>query len=243
MKIRFKFQHITYVTALLFFFQISSVFSQTSKADPNDTQGWYGAKVKLDLPSGWGTSVDYQARFINDLQTYNGSYTTIGGTKKINKNIELQADFRMAFVQKGTYYRGSIGAEATTGIGNFDFGLRMLVQNQLQEFDEKYKENQREGYLRARFETNYSPASGIDIYVSTEPIMKFGGVRTIDNWRNTIGFKVKIANRTKLNLYYIHRLDYAKTTYDRLFQVVGLNLDYTLKIKKSNPSGHYLISK
>ena len=164
-------------------------------------------------------------------------------TKKINNLLELQADCRLALVQKGTYYRGSLGVEGTKGFGDFDFGLRMLVQNQLQEFDEEYKNNQRESYWRARFETNYSPTKAITIYTSTEPVMKFQGVRTVDNWRNIIGIKLKIANRTKLNLYYMHRLDYAKASYDRLFQVAGVNLDYTLKIKKSNLGGHYLISK
>jgi hypothetical protein len=38
----------------------------------------------------------------------------------------------------------------------------------------------------------------------------------------------------------MHRFDYAKASYDRLFQVAGVNLDYTLKIKKSNPGGYYL---
>jgi Protein of unknown function (DUF2490) len=243
MKTRFKFQHITYMFIFFITANMSLVFSQTSKADPKDAQGWFGAKIKADLPNGWGGSADYQSRYINNFKSYNGSYITVGVTKKINNLLELQADCRLALVQKGTYYRGSLGVEGTKGFGDFDFGLRMLVQNQLQEFDEEYKNNQRESYWRARFETNYSPTKAITIYTSTEPVMKFQGVRTVDNWRNIIGIKLKIANRTKLNLYYMHRLDYAKASYDRLFQVAGVNLDYTLKIKKSNLGGHYLISK
>jgi hypothetical protein len=119
----------------------------------------------------------------------------------------------------------------------------MLVQNQLQDFDDEYKDNQRDGYWRAKFESSYAPTDGIDLYVSTEPIMKFGGVRPIDNWRNIVGLKIKVAKRTKLNIFYMYRPDFAKATYNRLFQVVGINLDYTLKIKKSKPSGHYLISR
>lgn len=241
MKIRFK--YITYAIVLLVYINTNAIFAQTSRSDPNDNQGWYGAKLKLDLPSGWGTSLDYQARFINDFNMYNGSYTTVGATKKIIKHVELQADFRLAVVEKGTYYRGSFGFEASKEIGNFDFGLRMLVQNQLQDFDDEYKDNQREGYWRAKFETSYAPTEGVDLYVSTEPIMKFGGVRPIDNWRNIVGVKIKVAKRTKLNLFYMYRPDFAKATYNRLFQVVGVNLDYTLKIKKSNPSGHYFISR
>ena len=68
------------------------VLAQTSKSDPKDNQGWYGAKLKLDLPNGWETNLDFQTRFINDLQLYNGSYSSIGVTKKINNTIELQSD-------------------------------------------------------------------------------------------------------------------------------------------------------
>lgn len=241
MKIGLK--YITYIIVLLAITNSNPIFSQTSKSDPNDNQGWYGAKLKLDLPRGWGASLDYQSRFINDLQLYNGSYISLGGTKKINQIIEIETDYRLALVQKGVYHRVSIGAEATKKTGDFDFNLRILVQNQLQDFDEEYKDNQREGYWRAKFETNYAPTDGIDLYVSTEPIMKFGGTRIIDNWRNTVGLKIKVAKRTKLNLFYMYRLDYAKATYDRLFQVIGVNLDYTLKIKKTNTGGHYLISR
>lgn len=203
-----NFRYVTYVIVFLVV-NTNIIFAQTSRTDPNDNQGWFGAKLKVDLPSGWGTSLDYQARFINDFNVYNGSYTTVGATKKIIKHVELQADFRLAVVEKGTYYRGSFGFEASKGMGDFDFALRMLVQNQLQDFDDEYKDNQREGYWRVRLEANYAPTDGIQLYVSTEPIMKFGGVRPIDNWRNSAGVKIKVAKRTKLNLFYMYRPDYA----------------------------------
>ncbi|BDB54329.1 hypothetical protein GENT5_06340 [Flavobacterium ammoniigenes] len=208
------------------------VLAQTSKSDPKDNQGWYGVKLKLDLPNGWETNLDFQTRFINDLQLYNGSYSSIGVTKKINNTIELQSDYRLALVQKGTFHRISVGGEATKEIDHFKMGLRLLIQNQLQDFEDELKSNQKEVYWRARFETDYAPTDRIDLYISTEPIMKFGENRSIDNWRNTAGIKIQVANRTKLNLFYIYRLDYAKATYDRLFQVFGANIEYTLKIKK-----------
>ena len=222
--------------ALIIFIAINTnkVIAQTSKADPKDNQGWFGAKLKLDLPNGWETDLDFQTRFINDLQLYNGSYIAVGAAKKINKTIEIQSDYRLALVQKGTYHRISFGGEATKEIEYFKLGLRLLIQNQLQDFDDELKENQKEGYWRARFETNYAPTDRLDLYVSTESIMKFGGTRTVDNWRNTAGIKIKLANRMKLNLFYIYRLDYAKVKYDRLFQVIGANIEYSLKIKKGH---------
>lgn len=36
------------------------VLAQTSKSEPKDNQGWYGAKLKLDLPNGWETNLDFK---------------------------------------------------------------------------------------------------------------------------------------------------------------------------------------
>jgi hypothetical protein len=236
-----KFKTKIGLTTLLLSLTVFNTFSQTSKSDPNDSQGWFGTKFKMDLPNGWGVETDYQARFINDIKTYNTSNLSVGGSKEIYKNYTLLADYRAAFTQKGLYHRVRIGAEANKKFSKFDLGFRVLIQNQLQDFNEIGKEDQSNGYWRTRFEVGYKMYDFISIYGSTEPIMKFNGVRLVDNWRNTLGIKLNIANRTKLNLFYIYRPDYAKATYDRLFQVVGVNLDYTLKLKKSN--GHYLIKK
>ena len=161
---KFKLNGLLYVIIVFIAIHNDALFAQTSKSDPKDNQGWFGAKLKLDLPSGWETNVDFQTRFINNLQLYNGSYSSVGVTKKINKVVELQSDYRLALVQKGTYHRISFGGEATKEIDRFKLGLRLLIQNQLQDFEDELKENQKEGYWRARFETNYAPTDHIDLY-------------------------------------------------------------------------------
>ncbi|MGO4817109.1 DUF2490 domain-containing protein [Flavobacterium sp. W22_SRS_FP1] len=239
MKNKFKIQLFTSV--LLLILTASNVFSQTSKSHPNDFQDWFGSTLKVDLPNGWEVQTDYQARFINGINTYNASYLSLGGSKKISKNLDLLTDYRAAFKQKGVYHRVTFGAEATKNISKFDFGLRVLIQNKLQDFNDVLKEDQRIGFWRTRLKIDYEISDFISVYGATEPVMKFNGVHFVDNWRNTLGLKLSIANRTKLNLYYMYRPDYAKATYNRLYQVVGVNLDYKLKLKKSQ--GHYLIKK
>lgn len=205
--------------------------AQTSKTDPVDVQGWYGAGLKLDLPKKWTAAFDYQARFINSLKTYNGSYLSFGGAKKVAKFLELEAEYRLALVNKGTYHRFSGGGEFSKKIQKTELALRLLLQNQLQDFDDATKANDNSGYWRVRLGAKYPLAKGFDIYASLEPIMKFGGRYFVDNWRNTIGFKCRIAKGTKLDLYYIYRPDYAKS-YNRTFHIAGLNIDYTIKTKK-----------
>ena len=223
-------------TKYIIFFAIllisKAMVAQTSKTDPNDFQGWYGASAKIDLPKKWEVNIDYQSRFINNMQTYNGSYITLGGSKKISKLLTAMADYRIVLADNGLYHRFTIGSEAQKKLGKFDLSFRMLVQNQLQDFEELEKANDNSGYWRTRFMAKTALTKNLNLYVSTEPIMKFGGNYFIDNLRNTIGLKYKVSDKTKIDLFYIYRPDFAKTTYNRLFQVVGINIDFNFKVKK-----------
>ena len=228
-----KFHPRTKYNILFAMLMFSNVMvAQTSKTDPNDFQGWYGAGAKIDLPKKWEVSIDYQARFINNMQTYNGSYITLGGSKKISKLLTAQADYRIVLADNGLYHRFTIGSEAGRKYGKFDLNFRLLVQNQLQDFDELEKDNDNSGYWRARLMAKTALTKNMNLYVSTEPIMKFGGNYFIDNLRNTIGLKYKVSDKTKIDLFYIYRPDFAKTTYNRIFQVVGVNIDFNFKVKK-----------
>jgi hypothetical protein len=230
---KFKFlllKKISVAIAILFLCNV--LVAQTSKSDPNDFQGWYGAGVKIDLPKKWEVNINYQSRFINNMKTYNGSYITLGGSKKISRQLTALADYRLVLADNGLYHRFSIGSEAERKLSKFDLNFRLLVQSQLQDFDELEKANDDSGYWRIRFQAKTSLTKKLNLYVSTEPIMKFGGNYFIDNIRNTIGLKYKISDNTKIDLFYIYRPDFAKTTYNRLFQVVGINIDFNFKVKK-----------
>jgi len=223
---------------ITFLFLLSVPFygsAQTSKSDPTDVQGWYGAGLKLDLPKKWAVNFDYQSRFYNNLKTYNGSYISLGFSKKIISLIELMAEYRLSLVQKGTYHRYSLGGELSKDIRKVELSLRMLFQNQLQDFDDATKDNDNSNYWRARFGVKYRFLKRFDLYASVEPIIKFGGRYFLDNWRNTVGIKARIFPGAKIDLYYIYRPDYAKS-YNRTFHVIGLNVDYTLKLGKKKAS-------
>lgn len=219
----------TLIGTIMFF----TATAQTSKADPKDAQGWYGLGVKLDLPKKWTAEFDYQTRFINNLSTYNGSYFSAGINRKLGKILEAGLEYRLALVQKGTYHRVSAGLEASKKWKPIELSWRLLVQNQLQDFVDPTEVNQNEGYWRSRWMVKYSLNKKWELFAATEPVMKFGGNNFVDNWRNTIGTKVKLAPRTKLELYYIYRPDYAKKTYNRFFHIFGLNLTQTLQVKKN----------
>ena len=224
-------KHLIAVTCMVLFSGSFICEAQTSKSDPSDVQGWFGAGFKLDLPKKWNVMFDYQSRFYNNIKTYNGSYISLGVNKKIIPLLDLLAEYRLALVNKGNYHRYSFGGELNKGIRKIDLSLRVLFQNQLQDFDDTTKLNEKSNYWRARFGVKYRFLKIFDLYASVEPIMKFGGRYFVDNWRNTVGIKVKVLPGTKIDLYYIYRPDYAKS-YNRTFHVIGLNVDYTLKIGK-----------
>lgn len=208
-----------------------NAFAQTSKQDPIDSQAWYSAKIRINLPKKWAISTDYQARFYNHFKTHYGSYFTVGAEKKLSKSLDVLAAYRLAFVEKGTYNRISIGAEAQQKWHNFEFGLRVLAQKNWKNFNEVGKETKEENYWRSRFTAAYNMSKKTSFYVATEPIMQFGGDVFVDNLRNSIGLKVAITKQSRIDLFYLHNPDYSKS-YKRLDHIMGIELNYTIDKKK-----------
>ncbi len=206
-------------------------FAQTSKLDPVDSQAWYSAKIKVNLPKKWAISTDYQARFYDDFKTHYGSYITVGAEKKLFKSLDILASYRLAFVEKGTYNRISIGAEAQQKWRDLEFSFRVLAQKNWKNFTEPNKETKEENYWRTRFTAAYNISKKISFYISTEPIMQFGGDVFVDNLRNSIGLKAAIAKQTRIDLFYLHNPDYSKS-YKRLNHIIGIELNYTIDKRK-----------
>ena len=210
---------------LMLFVQIG--FSQTSASDPVDVQGWYGVGLGIDLKNKWALGLDYQARFQNNLASYKGSYISFSGSKGITKRIDLLAEYRLGLVQGSTFHRFSGGAEYQPKVKKFDLGLRVLVLNNIQDFMDPATASKKSGFWRARLKVGKKFSKKWEGYLATEPVMEFGGDSFIDNWRNTIGVKRKISSNAKLDVFYMYRPDYSKASYNRLFHVVGLNLDFS----------------
>ncbi len=221
----------TLLSTLFFFVSFFSI-AQTSSLDPVDVQGWYGVGLGIDFPKKWTTVVGYQARFQNNLASYKGSYISFSGAKLVSKQVELVAEYRFAKVENTTYHRFSGGAEYSPKVKRIDLGFRILVLNNIQDFFDPTRANKKSAFWRARVKTAYKLTKNWDGYLSTEPVMEFGATNIIDNWRNTIGFKRKIAPGVKLDIYYMYRPDYSKASYNRTFHVLGLNIDFKVKPKK-----------
>lgn len=211
---------------------LSSVKSQTSAADPVDVLGWYGTSITGDLKDKWSVGVDYQARFQNNLAAYKGSYISFSVAKGISKRIGLQAEYRLGLVSSSTFHRFSFGGEYEPKVSKIDLAFRLLVLNNIQDFLDPADASQNDLYWRARAKMDVKLSKKWSAYLAVEPVMKFGGNSFVDNLRNTIGIKRRLTKVSKLDLYYMYRPDYAKSTYNRLFHVVGINVDFKVSPPK-----------
>lgn len=205
--------------------------AQTSRSDPVDLQGWYGANLRLDLPNGWKTSLQYRLRTIDNASQVRGSYYTLGGEKKVRDGMWLLANYRLASVDNGTFHRGALGAEFARDFGDNTIALRGLAQYQRQNFTDN-DESDDDFVVRTRLEIQRAMAGRLDLYLSSEPFFTTGDGYVVDNWRNTVGMKIEYMKGRKLDLFYIYRPDYAKTTYNRTFHIVGVDLDFNVKVRR-----------
>lgn len=222
---------------LLFYFVYAlmlpfSSWSQATKTDPTDAEGWYSASLKLDLPKKWETNLTYEARFYNNLKTYYGSFISLSGTKSVSKVVKLSGEYRVALLEEGITHRYTLGMEATWKFKKkLELATRLQIQNRIQDAYDPLEATDKTLFWRFRTQLKYPLHKDWDIYGSVEPIMEVGGDNFVDNWRNTLGFKYKGLKKTKIDLFYIYRPDYGKKTYNRLYHIIGLNVAYQLKVK------------
>ncbi len=210
-----------------------SIFAQTSRTDPQDTEGWYSASLKLDLPRKWESNLTCEERFYNNLKTGYGTYVSLGLTKKVSKYIGFTGEYRIAAFNYGITHRYTFGLEATKKVNKkWDLSGRILLQNRVQDSYEPGIASDKSLFWRVRGLAKYEINKKLDAYASVEPIMMVGGNSFVDNWRSAIGLKYKLNKKAKFDLFYIYRPDYGKKTYNRIFHIVGFNFSYTLKVKE-----------
>ncbi len=220
---------VCWAMALLLSAGVGEIQAQATKAGPVDVQGWMGVGANYKLNKQWQLEGDFQSRYFNNVQTHSGNYLSLGVQRKINKHFDATAEYRLAMVQQGNYNRFSGGVLCDFKWQQWTFAGRALIQNQVQDFDDVSKPDQSEGYWRVRAQVKYKVSKQLDLYGSVEPIMKFGADFLVDNWRDEVGVKWELKKGLKLNPYFIYRPDYGKATYNRLFYIYGLQLDYSIR--------------
>jgi hypothetical protein len=207
-------------------------FGQATKTDPREGQGWYGAGVSIDLPKKWNLSLDYEARFQNNLKDYYGSYFSIELENKLHKYFTAIGEYRLAKFDDGVSHRFSFGGSSEMKLAKkTKLSSRILFLNRVWDDIDPTLTNEKSLFWRFRIGLEYGLMKKMDLYAATEPIMEFGGDSFIDNWRNTIGFKYKIYKKTTLNVFYIYRPDYRKASYNRYYNIFGVNFKYNIKVK------------
>jgi hypothetical protein len=216
--------------AFLFLVLLGKVQAQATKSDPIDVQGWFSAGVGLDLPKKWKAEIEYQARLFNDMKSFNGSFYSIGLEKGLSSSFAVVGEYRLAKVLKGTYNRFSGGFVVDKKIKDIKLDLRVLYQNQIQDFDDPAKENDKDDFIRVRVRGKKELTDNVDLVVSVEPIYELQNGIIINNYRLQGGIKYHFNKASSLDLFYINRPDYGKS-YKRQYHIFGLSFKHEVKLK------------
>lgn len=214
---------------LLFSFQFLE--AQATKSDPVDMQGWFGANIEIDLPKKWNVDLAYQGRLNNNFASYNGSYYSIGVDKQIIRSLSLLVEYRLSQVLKGTYNRYSAGVDIGYKIKKIQTDIRVLYQNQIQDFDDPVKEVDKDNFFRVRARARIPIMKKASLVLSTEPIYALSSGFSIDNYRHQLALRYDIEKNFRVELFYINRPDFAKS-YKRQYHIMGTTLSYSFKIKR-----------
>ena len=218
------------ILAILFLVLLGKVQAQATKSDPIDVQGWFSAGVGLDMPKKWKAEIEYQARLFNNMKSFNGSFYSIGLEKGLSSSFAVVGEYRLAKVLKGTYNRFSGGFVVDKKIKDIKLDLRVLYQNQIQDFDDPTKEIDKDDFVRVRIRGKKELADNLNLVVSLEPIYELQNGIKINNYRLQGGIKYQFNKKSSLDLFYINRPDYGKS-YKRQYHIYGLSFMHEVKIK------------
>lgn len=219
---------LSIVFIFVFLVILTKVQAQATKSDPVDSQGWFSAGLDLNLPKKWKAEIEYQARMFNDFKSFNGSFYSIGVEKELASSFSLLAEYRLSKVLKGTYNRISAGFVLDKKIEDFKFDLRVLYQNQVQDFDDPAKEIDKDNFVRTRLRMKKGMSKKVDMIIAFEPIYQVQEGLKIDNYRIQGGLRYNFTKKSSVDVFYINRPDYAKS-YKRVYHILGLSFKHEIK--------------
>jgi len=200
--------------------------AQTSREDPSDLQAWYGAGLALDLPRRWEAAFRYRVRTDHDASAYQGSYLGAELGRRVHDRVAVTGGYRLALTDEPPAHRFSLDAEASARVGTLALSLRPALQYRLRRVE---GDDEQDGPGRLTFRTRLRArgriTDALDAYASAEPVVQLGDDTFVRGWRNTVGVRLEYARGRRVDLFYSHRPDYAKS-YNRTFHVLGVDLDF-----------------
>ena len=96
--------------------------------DAEDFQFRTGLKINKEFRKGFDLGLEYQARLDNNAAHFRGSYFTISPEYKLNKQVSLLTEFRLATSDQWDKYRYGVGLNWRVGYGKWRFTLQAKYQ-------------------------------------------------------------------------------------------------------------------
>lgn len=198
--------------------------------DTTDVQSRGGLGLSLNLPGRWRSSLEYENRRVENLSAFRGHYFTVEAGYRPLRRLDVFASYRLARGSDWTSHRYAFGLEYERPFGGFRIGFRPMVQYRTKAADDDDAGGEGDTFVRTRLQVRHALGRRLDLYGSVEPYFAFGAGYPIDNWKDTLGLVYDLADHAKVDLYYLYRPDYGKSSYNRTFHVVGFELRFKAKL-------------
>lgn len=208
---------------------VPALGAQPTRADPVDVQAWYGGALTVDLPRRWETQVDYRVRYQDNASRWLGSYVTTELSRGVGSG------WRLGELPPGPGGGSHLpprgcGAIVGTARGRRAGGGPGAGAVPAADLRRRRRGGERRRRVRAHPPAAAPPPHALAARVRVHrAVLRPRGDFPVDNWRNTIGTEWDLGKGRALDLFYIHRPDYGKRSYNRTFHVIGVQLELDWK--------------
>lgn len=219
---------IAKLCTLFFLLNSNEIHAQRS----TDISMWNWFQVYKNLGNKSYVSFQYQARFNNQISTFNSAnyYAVIG--KNFKNHLNIEAVLQMNTNHKRDSYTSYLGVTKRWNYKRFFFYIRPSVQYTRSFFTGDYSIDRPLNELRTRFKIRYAFNKHFLLAGFTEPYIAFSALRPtyFERVRNGLQFDFQYNKYNTFTLFYLFQPDVISFSNLSTSQVLGLT--YRIVIPK-----------
>lgn len=196
------------------------------KAVEKEHELWTAATFKLKLNKQWRAEVEQQARFDDDVTTFDKTFTELGLRYEPWEFFNIKAQYRYSFNNsEHNEQRLSIDLNFEYDIPDFPLDIEYRLRGQ----DEKVSyTGEKVTHVRNLFGLDYNLSKLVDPYFEYESFYRFNQKNEFRENRFTLGLQWKINKDLELDTFYRIDREINVKKPDMSF-IAGLSLSYDMK--------------
>ncbi|MBN4049717.1 DUF2490 domain-containing protein [Bacteroidales bacterium AH-315-N07] len=197
-------------------FFIILIYNITALSQVQDAGSWTGLNAEIKISNNLRASVEQQVRLIDNISSFDKTFTDLGFTIRFSRNLRLSANYRYIFE--------NIGLNNQRVYFSLLFRKRILDRTRLSyriryqnQFDKLLNENR---YLRNKLRLNYNiRKSKLDPYLAVELYYHFNNYIVYKNeevlvyhefnkYRIQFGWNINLRNNRSMDIFYIYQKEF-----------------------------------